>query len=57
MSDPDDPMQDDLIEYDNETTIPGASWQALSIESAKPYIKALGLVTTLLMTWAGLCAI
>jgi hypothetical protein len=25
--------------------------------SAKAYLKAIGLVTTLLVTWAGLCSI
>lgn len=31
------------------------SWQAVSVLAAKPYLKALALVTTLMIVWFGLC--
>jgi hypothetical protein len=33
------------------------NWQPFSATAAKAYLKAVGLVTTLLVTWAGLCSI
>jgi hypothetical protein len=48
-------MQDDFIQDDSPSIVP--IWQTMSIASVKPYLKAIGLVTTLMMTWAGLCAI
>lgn len=48
-------MPDDLIQDDNTIIVPVLP--PLSIASAIPYLKAIGLVTTLLMTWIGLCAI
>ncbi len=57
MSEADGPMLNDLVEH-SETTISRISvWQPVSITSAMPYLKALGLVTTLLGMWASLCAI
>jgi hypothetical protein len=49
-------MKHDLIEYDDGTTILSAIRQPTLDPSAKPYLKALGFVTTLLITRAGFCA-
>ncbi len=51
------PMQDDIIQYEFATATIAASWQPVSLSAAKPYLKAIGLVTTMLFVWAGLCAI
>jgi hypothetical protein len=50
-------MQDDLIQYDNATSLIVATWQPVSAEAAIPYLKAIALVMILLASWAGLCAI
>jgi hypothetical protein len=48
-------MQLDRIQDDDLPTVPIA--QPLSVASAMAYLKAIGLVTTLLATWVGLCSI
>ena len=50
-------MFDELDSYTETTTAVNPVWQAVSIAAAMPYLKALGLVTTLIGMWAGLCAI
>ena len=56
MSESDGPMLDELISHSETNTIRPA-WQPVSIAAARPYLKAIGLVTTLIGMWAGLCAI
>jgi hypothetical protein len=48
-------MNDDLIQHNHGTTPMAPAWRPISIETAMPYLKAIGLVTTLLVMWAGFC--
>ena len=50
-------MQDDRVQYVDDSSMTVASWQPVSIGAAVPYLKAIALMATLLATWAGLCAI
>ena len=50
-------MLDDLVSYSETTASRHSAWQPVSVAAAKPYLKAIGLVTTLMVMWAGLCAI
>ena len=54
MPERNDPMQHDPIQYGTETA--AYVGPSKSIVAATPYLKALGLVTTLLIAWAGICA-
>jgi hypothetical protein len=50
-------MPDDLISYSDANAPVISAWQPISFAAAMPYLKALGLATTLIGMWAGLCAI
>jgi hypothetical protein len=50
-------MQDDHIQYVNNTNMIALSWQPISAEAAIPYLKAIALMIMLLASWVGLCAI
>jgi hypothetical protein len=50
-------MSADHIHYDTDLIIPAKAWGTLSVASAKPYLKAIGVLLTLIIGWAGLCTI
>lgn len=56
MSELENPMQTELIKYAKKT-INLHPIRPFSSVSANSYIKVIGFVTALLVTWAGLCAI
>jgi hypothetical protein len=51
------PMQDYTIQYQAGTNATAPTWHPISVAAAAPYLKALGLVTTLLIAWASLCSV
>jgi hypothetical protein len=50
-------MQDDRIQYVDDTNMIALSWEPISAEAAMPYLKAIALVIMLLASWIGLRAI
>ena len=56
MAESDDPMKSDSIQYGTGTTALRSIGLPASIGSAGPYLKVIGLVTTLLIAWVSLCA-
>ena len=50
-------MYDDQVHYEQDMIMACLTWQPVSVAAAKPYIKAIGLMMTLIIAWVGLCTI
>lgn len=51
------PMQAQFIQYELGIPVIAAAWLPASVAAAMPYFKAIGIVTTLMFVWVGLCSI
>jgi hypothetical protein len=50
-------MNDARFQSDIEISRPAAARQPITADSVRPYLRAVGLATSLLIVWAGLCSI